>query len=166
MAVMRALLFYFLLASLSSSSLAQGTIQLSNIGKRQVTYGRDYDFGGPPVPAGTIVQYATVSGELVGTSASILGSGYFSAGSTTLEGLTGTVSLRLAAQYSDGMWEYTDPFEVTLGGAGTPPSPPAALPPSFLGGIGPIPEPSTYALGVLGAGLFAIMARRRKSASF
>jgi hypothetical protein len=147
--------------------LAQGTIQLSNIGKSQVHYGRDYDFGGPAVPAGTIVQYATVSGELVGTSASILGSGYFSAGSTTLEGLTGTVSLRLAAQYSDGGWGYTDPFEITLGGAGTPPSPPAALPSSFEGRVGPnMPEPSTYAMGVLGAGLFAIMARRGKIASF
>ena len=130
-------------------------------------YGRDYDFGGPAVPAGTIVQYATVSGELVGTSASILGSGYFSAGSTTLEGLTGTVSLRLAAQYSDGGWGYTDPFEITLGGAGTPPSPPAALPSSFEGRVGPnMPEPSTYAMGVLGAGLFAIMARRGKITSF
>jgi len=126
----------------------------------------NYDFGAPPVPAGTIVQYATVSGELAGTSASILGAGYFAAGSTTLEGLTGTVSLRLAVQY-DGMWGYTDPFEITLGGAGTPPSPPAALPPSFEGvGIYPVPEPSTYAMGVLGAGLFAIMARRRKSTSF
>ena len=66
------------------------------------------------------------------------------------------------------MWGYTDPFEITLGGAGTPPSPPAALPSLFFNGmLVPIwPEPSTYALGVLGAGLFAIMARRRKSTSF
>ena len=166
---MGALLFYFLLSSLSSSSLAQGTIQLSNIGKKQVVFGAwpAFDAWGDPARAGTTVQYATVSGELVGAQATILGAGFFSAGSTTLEGLTGTVSLRLAAQYSDGMWEYTDPFEVTLGGAGTPPSPPAALPPSFNGMLPPIwPEPSTYALSVLGAGLFAIMARRRKSTSF
>ena len=105
-----------------------------------MAFGGAYDFGGPAVIAGTTVQYATVSGELVGASASILASGYFAAGSTTLEGLTGTVSLRLAAQYSDGGWGYTKPFEVTLGEAGTPPSPPAALPTSFLGGIGPIPD--------------------------
>ena len=160
-AVMGALIFYFLLASLSSSSLAQGTIQLSNIGKALVVV------DGVPASAGTVVQYATGPGSHVGAPASILGAGYFSAGSTTLEGLTGTVSLRLAAQYPDGMWGYTDPFEVTLGGAGTPPSPPAALPSSFDGRIGPtMPEPSTYAMGVLGAGLFAIVARRRKSASF
>jgi hypothetical protein len=122
MAVMRALVGTILLVSFSSSSLAQGTIQLSNIGKHQVHFFGNYDFGAPPVPAGTIVQYATVSGELAGTSASILGAGYFAAGSTTLEGLTGTVSLRLAAQSPDGMmWGYTKPFEVTLGGTGTPP---------------------------------------------
>lgn len=161
MAVMRALIFYFLLVSLSSSSLAQGTIQLSNIGKSPVVV------DGAPARAGTVVQYATGPGSHVGAPATILGAGFFSAGSTTLEGLTGTVSLHLAVQY-DGMWGYTDPFEITLGGAGTPPSPPAALPSLFFNGmLVPIwPEPSTYALGVLGAGLFAIMARRRKSTSF
>ena len=122
---------------------------------------------GAPARAGTVVQYAIGPGSHVGAPATILGAGYFSAGSTTLEGLTGTVSLRLAVQYSDGGWGYTDPFDITLGGAGTPPSPPAALPPSFNGMLPPIwPEPSTYALSVLGAGLFAIMTRRRKITSF
>ena len=165
MSVMRPLVIVFLLVSLSSSSLAQGTIQLSNIGRDTVKTG--YVDNPLPAPAGTVVQYATGPGEFVGTSATILGAGYFSAGSTTLEGLTGTVSLRLAAQDIYGRWGYTQPFEVTLGGAGTPPSPPAALPLSFDGNAAVLlPEPSTYALGVLGAGLFAIMARRRKSASF
>lgn len=131
-AVMRFLFLYFLLICFSSRSLAQGTIQLSNIGKSQVVV------DGAPASAGTVVQYATGPGSHVGAPASILGAGYFSAGSTTLEGLTGTVSLRLAAQYPDGMWGYTDPFEVTLGGAGTPPSPPAALPFDFDGSIGPM----------------------------
>ena len=157
---MRVLVILFLLISFLSSSLAQGTIQLSNIGKAPVIV------DGAPASAGTVVQYATGPGSHVGAPASILGAGYFSAGSTTLEGLTGTVSLHLAVQY-DGMWGYTDPFEITLGGAGTPPSPPAALPSSFEGRVGPnMPEPSTYAMGVLGAGLFAIMARRRKITSF
>jgi len=158
---MRVLVILFLLISFLSSSLAQGTIQLSNIGKALVS------LDGAPASAGTVVQYATGPGSHVGAPASILGAGYFSAGSTTLEGLTGTVSLHLAVQYPDGWWAYSSPFEVTLGGAGTPPSPPAALPRSFEGlGIYPVPEPSTYAMGVLGAGLFAIMARRRNSASF
>jgi hypothetical protein len=158
---MRVLVILFLLISFLSSSLAQGTIQLSNIGKAPVIV------DGAPASAGTVVQYATGPGSHVGAPASILGAGYFSAGSTTLEGLTGTVSLHLAVQSPDGWWAYGPPFEVTLGGAGTPPSPPAALPPSFEGlGIYPVPEPSTYAMGVLGAGLFAIMARRRKSTSF
>ena len=162
---MRILSTLILVISISSSSLAQGTIQLSNIGRDTVKIG--YVDNPLPAPAGTVVQYATGPGSHVGAPATILGAGYFSAGSTTLEGLTDTVSLRLAAQYSDGQWGYTQPFEVTLGGAGTPPSPPAALPLSFDGNAANLlPEPSTYALGVLGAGLFAIMARRRKSASF
>ena len=158
---MRVLVILFLLISFLSSSLAQGTIQLSNIGRAQVVV------DGVPASAGTVVQYATGPGSHVGAPASILGAGYFSAGSTTLEGLTGTVSLHLAVQSPDGWWAYGPPFEVTLGGAGTPPSPPAALPSSFEGRVGPnMPEPSTYAMGVLGAGLFAIMARRRKITSF
>ena len=144
-----------LCALVSVSALGQGTIQLSNIGKAQVTV------DGAPAPAGTIVQYATGPGALVGTSASILGAGYFSAGSTTLDGLTGTVSLHLAGHTGDGNWEYSAPFEVSLGGGGTPPAPPAALPTSFAGlNIPSIPEPSTIALAVLGGA--ALMFRRRK----
>ena len=162
---MRILSTLILVISISSSSLAQGTIQLSNIGRDTVKIG--YVDNPLPAPAGTVVQYATGPGSHIGAPATILGAGYFSAGSTTLEGLTGTVSLHLAAQYPNGRWGYTDPFEVTLGGAGTPPSPPAALPLSFDGNAAMLlPEPSTYALGVLGAGLFAVMARRRKSATF
>jgi hypothetical protein len=165
MAVMRALVSSFLLVSFSNSSLAQGTIQLSNIGRDTVKIG--YVDNPLPAPAGIVVQYATGPGEFVGAPATILGAGYFSAGSTTLEGLTGTVSLHLAVQYPDGWWAYSPPFEVTLGGARTPPSPPAALPPSFEGiGIYLVPEPSTYVMGVLGAGLFAITTHRRKITSF
>lgn len=148
-----------LCALVSVSALGQGTIQLSNIGKAQVTV------DGAPAPAGTIVQYATGPGALVGTSASILGAGYFSAGSTTLAGLSGTVSLHLAGHTGDGNWSYSDAFEVSLGGGGTPPAPPAALPSSFAGlnitaGTPAVPEPSTIALAVLGGA--ALMFRRRK----
>lgn len=101
-----------LCALVSVSALGQGTIQLSNIGKTIVTV------DGAAAPAGTTVQYATGPGALVGTSASILGAGYFSAGSTTLDGLTGTVNLHLAGHTGDGNWSYSAPFEVTLGGAG------------------------------------------------
>ena len=143
-----------LCALVSVSALGQGTIQLSNIGKTIVTV------DGAAAPAGTTVQYATGPGALVGTSASILGAGYFSAGSTTLDGLTGTVNLHLAGHTGDGNWSYSAPFEVTLGGAGSPPSPPAALPNGVALDITAIPEPSTIALAVLGGG--ALLFRRRK----
>ena len=142
-----------LCALVSVSALGQGTIQLSNIGKTIVTV------DGAPAPAGTTVQYATGPGALVGTSASILGAGYFSAGSTTLDGLTGTVNLHLAGHTGDGNWSYSAPFEVTLGGAGSPPSPPAALPNGVALDIA-VPEPSTIALAVLGGA--ALLFRRRK----
>ena len=71
MAVMGALIFYFLLVSLSSSSLAQGTIQLSNIGKSPVVV------DGAPARAGTVVQFATGPGSHVGAPATILGAGFF-----------------------------------------------------------------------------------------
>jgi hypothetical protein len=136
-----------LCALVSVSALGQGTIQLSNIGKTIVTV------DGAAAPAGTTVQYATGVGELVGTSASILGAGYFSAGSTTLDGLTGTVNLHLAGHTGDSNWSYSDAFEVTLGGSGTPPAPPAALPNGValdISATPAIPEPSTIALAVLG----------------
>ena len=49
------------------------------------------------------------------------------------------------------------PFQVTLTAA---PNPPADLPASFTGFQIPVPEPSTIALGVLGAA--ALLIRRRK----
>jgi hypothetical protein len=146
-----------LCALVSVSAFGQGTIALSNIGGTPVTV------DGAAAAAGTTVQYATGPGELVGTSASILGAGFFSAGSTTLDGMTGEVTLHLAGHTGDGNWSYSDAFTVTLGGTGTPPAPPAALP----GGVslnittgGAVPEPSTIALAVLGGA--ALMFRRRK----
>ena len=85
---------------------------------------------------------------------------FFSAGSTTLDGLTGTVNLHLAGHTGDGNWSYSAPFEVSLGGAGSPPAPPAALPSGVALDITAIPEPSTIALAVLGGA--ALLFRRRK----
>jgi hypothetical protein len=54
-----------------------------------------------------------------------------------------------------------NPISLTLGGAGQPPGPPADLPSSFTGfTLIVVPEPSTIALGVLGAA--ALLIRRRK----
>ena len=155
--------------TLVMTSQAQGTILLSNIGNDPVIWFGDPAPGilEPGHSRKFFVQLATGIGELVGEPTPILRAGYFSAGPITLEGLTGTVTLHLAGHSGDYDWSYSAPFEVTLGGSGTPPSPPAELPWPEAGlYVGVLPEPSTYALGVLGAGLFVIIARRRKSASF
>lgn len=142
----------------SLSAFAQGTIQLSNIGKGIVTID-----GAAAGPGAATVQYADANNNLVGGTASILGAGFFSAGSTTLAGLTGEVTLKLAGWVDGGTASFSDPFTVTLGGSGTPPSPAAALPGNF-GGLNIttaiVPEPSTIALAILGGA--ALFFRRRK----
>jgi hypothetical protein len=146
-----------LCALVSVSAFGQGTIALSNIGGTAITV------DGAAAPAGTLVQFATANNELVGTSGSVLGAGFFSAGTKTLAGLTGAVSLKLAGSADGGTsWSYSDPFSVTLGGAGTPPSPAAKMPAVSLdiATAGAVPEPSTIALAVLGGA--ALMVRRRK----
>ena len=149
-----------LCALVTVSAFGQGTIALSNIGKTPV------NVNGAAAPAGTLVQYATADNTLVGGQASILGAGFFSAGSTTLAGLTGAVDLKLAGSADGGAtWSYSDAFNVTLGGSGTPPSPAAALPGGVAldivtGGAPVVPEPSTIALALLGGA--ALMFRRRK----
>jgi hypothetical protein len=145
-----------LCALVSVSAFAQGTIQLSNIGKGIVTI--DGEAAGP---GSATVQYADANGNLLGKTAGILGAGFFSAGATTLDGLTGEVSLKLAGWVDGGDPSFSDAFTVTLGGAGTPPGPPAALPADFAGlNITTVPEPSTVALAILGGA--ALFFRRRK----
>jgi hypothetical protein len=147
-----------LCALVSVSAFAQGTIQLSNIGKGIVTI--DGEAAGP---GSATVQYADANNNLVGGTASILGAGFFSSGATTLEGLTGEVTLKLAGFVEGGSPSFSDPFTVTLGGAGTPPGPPAALPADFAGlniTTVAVPEPSTVALAILGGA--ALFFRRRK----
>lgn len=146
-----------LCALVSISAYGQGTIALSNILKTPVTV------DGVAAPAGTLVSFATTDNSLVGGQGSVLGGGFFSAGTQTLDGLTGDVSLKLAGSADGGAsWAYSDAFSVTLGGSGTPPAPAAAIPNGVALDIttAAIPEPSTIALAVLGGA--ALMFRRRK----
>jgi hypothetical protein len=146
-------------ALVSVSAFGQGTIALSNIGKTAI------NVNGAAAPAGTLVAFATADNNVIaGSEGTVLGAGFFSAGTKTLAGLTGNVSLKLAGSIAgSGVWSYSDAFSVTLGGAGTPPSPAAAMPNGVALNItsGPVvPEPSTIALAVLGGA--ALMFRRRK----
>ena len=65
-----------LCALVSVSAFAQGTIQLSNIGKGIVSID-----GAAAGPGSATVQYADANDNLVGGTASILGAGFFSGGS-------------------------------------------------------------------------------------
>lgn len=132
-----------LCALVSVSAFGQGTIALSNIGKTAITV------DGAPAPAGTLVAFATADNTVIaGTQGAVLGAGFFSAGSKTLAGLSGDVSLKLAGSVPGGDWTYSDAFSVTLGGSGTPPSPAAAIPNGVALDIttAVVPEPSTIAL--------------------
>ena len=142
----------------SFSAYGQGTIQLSNLNKAKVTY----FYGGTPVGNSVQVSFATPDGTLVGNTVNVAGAGYFLGGKQTLDGLTGTVELVVAAwdlMTGDGIY-YSDPFSVTLGGTGTPPAPDAAIPADFTGVVIGMPEPSTIALSLLGGA--ALLIRRRQ----
>ena len=147
-----------LCALVSVSAFGQGTIQLSNLNKGIVTYA-----DGSAAANTAQVSFATPDGTLVGNTVNVAGAGFFLGGKQTLDGLTGTVDLVVAA-WDDTMGPgvgYSDVFSVALGGTGTPPAPDAAIPASFSGVVIPdVPEPSTIALAVLGGA--ALLFRRRK----
>lgn len=150
-----------LCALVSVSAFAQGTIQLSNIGKGIVSYADGGEAAGPEA----MVAFATADGTQIGDFSNVLGAGFFSDGSKTLAGLEGEQTLTVIGQVLSGEnvthTGISAPFTVTLGGAGTPPSPAAALPADFSGvSLVAVPEPSTIALAILGGA--ALFFRRRK----
>lgn len=151
---MKTLILSVICTLLSFSAYGQGTIQLSNLNKAQVTY-----FDGTPVGPTGQVSFATPDGTLIGNTVNIAGAGYFLGGQQTLDGLTGTVDLVVAAWDGPNLG-YSEVFTVDLGGTGTPPAPDAAIPASFSGVVIGIPEPSTIALFVLGG--VALLFRRGK----
>jgi hypothetical protein len=146
---------------------AQGTVQFANVGGgvNNAVIGAD----GAPVGAGaTVLLFVSDTAPTaidpagaVGT-ASILANGLFSGGGVTLPNVAAgsTVSLVIGVTGTGGPDLYAGPFSNATGGVGSPPSTPA-----FLTGLNdavwtPVPEPSTIALGILGAGL--LLWRRRK----
>ena len=133
----------FFLASINI--YGQGTIHLSNILSGQIL------FDGIPVTSGeATVQIATMDCQLVGKQIEILDDGYFSGGAFPLQGLTGTVTLRLAVFYTalPGRTVYSHPFEITLGGQRhtndfghlLPPTPSPSLFSSIFFGVNYVPS--------------------------
>jgi hypothetical protein len=123
--------------------------------------------------AGTWADLGTASPFRTGAAA-----GYWTAADVTVPGVAGgaTATLRVAAWAADlgssfsaamasGLGGVGTSFDmaVVLGGAGDPPTLPAQLTSLVPFGIAPIgiPEPSSAALGFLGAGL--LMIRRKRS---
>lgn len=163
-------------AAATVGAFAQGSVQFANVGggvNAPVTQ------GGTGVGSDFMAQlYAGAdAGSLaaVGSPAAFVGNGYFSGGVVNVPGIapgaTGTFQVRAwnsaaGASYSaaaanpSGIVGESNVFTVQTGGAGQPPGPPASL--TGLQGfeVVPVPEPTTIALGLIGAA--ALFLRRRK----
>lgn len=161
-------------------ALAQGTVNFAN---RNATAGLDQPvfvdaINGPKADANYVAQLfaGTAGGSLnaVGSPAAFrsgAGVGYWvGVPSLTIPGIEGGAKATLVVK----AWEVkyatydaavaggskvgqSDPFEVTLGNAGVPPTLPSAL--AGFKSFAIIPEPSTMALGLLGAAV--LLFRRR-----
>jgi hypothetical protein len=129
-------------------------------------------------PAGSAVSaLSPVAGSTYGTFISTGGGGYWNAGAglATIPGITTSATLAIAAWNTEGgtvsslglaqatpgdAWGISAPATEALGfGSVTPPFLPAGIT-SFS--LGATPEPSTIALGVIGASAFLMRLRRKQ----
>jgi hypothetical protein len=147
---------------------AQGTVQFANVGGGVNKPVINPDTGAAVGAGAQVLLFVgdTLPSALdpsaaVGT-ANILANGLFSGGGVTLPNVAAgsNVSLFIGVTGTGGADLVSTPFSNATGGVGSPPSTPA-----FLTGLNGaewqvIPEPSTIALGILGAGL--LLWRRRK----
>ena len=167
---MKKLLLSALLVAATFSANAQGTVSFANIGGG---VNAPFTLDGAPIGAGSgaVAQLQLADGTNVGDSAAFLANGLFSGGVRTIDGVAGGGSATLQVAVLDcagAVLGVSIQVTVKLGGAGTPPSTPAALSglsavAAVSGGgaaVDPIPEPSTIALAILGGA--ALLLRRRK----
>ncbi len=160
---MKKLLLAALCVAATLSASAQGTVSFANVGG-----GVNAPVSGPDglLGAGFDAQLQLADGTNVGDPAPFLANGLFSGGARTIDGVAGgsTADLQVAVLQGGSVVGTSDVITVTLGGAGTPPAPPAALSglSAFTIGAGgdPIPEPSTVLLALVGGA--ALLFRRRK----
>jgi len=153
--------------ALAVSAYGQGTLNFNN---RVTSAGLDspvFDVGGTTKLSEGFAQLV-VNGTAVGDPTAMktaAAAGYFGGGTATIAsvapGATASIQVRAwkgAATFDAAVTKGTsEAFNVTLGGAGSPPSLPANL--IGLKSFSLVPEPSTIALGLIGAA--ALMLRRR-----
>lgn len=159
-----------LIAALAATSaFAQGTVNFNN---RVTAAGLDaaiFDVGGARLAGPDAYAQIYVGGTAVGTPVAFrtgTGAGYFAGGNVAIPGVAGGASASIVVNAWKGAATFeaasikgsSAPINVTLGGAGEPPSTPANL--IGLTSFTLVPEPSVLALGALGAA--ALLLRRRK----
>ena len=161
----------------TAAAFGQGTVQFNN---RLTASGIDAKIfmpGGSPAVSDAAFKaqiYAGAEGTAVGSLKAVPGTTSFRTGNAAgylnpidlaipgiAAGAKATLVVRAyngASFESSSIFGTSNPITVTLGGAGTPPGPGAEL--VGLQSFTLVPEPSTIALGILGAA--ALLLRRRK----
>ncbi|MBI4659206.1 MAG: PEP-CTERM sorting domain-containing protein [Verrucomicrobia bacterium] len=160
-----------------ANAYGQGTVQLNNripgqvdakvlmpgggVGVSDAAFKAQlYAAGGADQPLSALKAVPTTTAFRTGNAA-----GYIVPVDVTVPGIAAgakaTVVLRVyngAAFEGSTIFGTSNPINIDLGGAGTPPGPGSVL--AGLQGFTLVPEPSTIALGILGAA--ALILRRRK----
>lgn len=162
-------------AAATVGAYAQGTIAFQNIGggvNAPVTM--DGTGVGTDFMAQLYAGSDAASLAAVGSPVAFAGNGFFSGGTLNIPGVapgaTGTFQVRAWDSASGGSFEAataaagivgeSNVFQNDTGGAGAPPGPPGFLTNLQGFSVAPVPEPTTIALGLIGAA--ALFLRRRK----
>jgi len=116
--------------------------------------------------AGTSVDNLTVVGTTDFRTSSAAAQGYVNAVTVTIDGIApGADAVLVMRAYNGASYDSSSefgeslPITVALGGVGVPPGPSADM--IGLQGFTLVPEPSTIALGVLGAAGLLLLRRRK-----
>jgi hypothetical protein len=171
------------------SAFAQGTVNFNNFVEGVVNAPVYHDFVGSSSKVSGSGYTAQLFAGTQGTAESSLGAntplssfrsggaaGYWIGTNVTVSGVAGGQTATLQVRVWDNLggvittWDQavannvkrgvSSLFDVTLGGGGNPPSLPADM--VGLQSFAIVPEPSTIALGLMGAGAFLMRRKRRQ----